>query len=304
MTRIFGTSDDSIPRSSSQTSNLDPPPTLHKSDTPIIAAAIDGHFASEWESQLYQVILKVLQRSMLDESVAVGTVVLLDLLGDLYKMGRFVDGDRSRFVLAPYPEEDYIRYFKGAFMLAFRLLSKNRPIKSGYWERVMLEDDMANATDIVINIENDFRRMLEDNVNYYPPLPISLRDPAYQFHYAGDLAIPPNAFIPRLRYLRTKSTMYSHIRLLRTSRGEGIPIVDPRRKNDLAQYFPPCYQYMMDKLTHFDEIRRLEPNMRGATNKKVHNYIEFKKKAQRERATPLVGLGLGIFEGESLIVSH
>src|SRR6266545_6828429 len=279
MTHIFGTSEGPMSRSSSQTSSLDLPSTLHKSDIPIIAAAIDGHFASEWESQLYKVILRVFQRSMLDESVPIGTVVLLDLLGDLYKKGQFVDGDRSRCILAPYPQEDYIRYFKGAFMLAVRLLSQNKLIKSGYWEQVMREDDMTIDTEIVVNIENDFRRMLEENINYYPTLPISPDDPAYQFHYAGDLAIPPNAFIARLRYLRTKSTMYSHIRVLMTSRGEASEVltIDPRTKamkKDLD--FPPCHEYMMGKLIQIEETRKLERNLRGATNKQVHDYIEKK----------------------------
>ena len=308
MTHIFDTSNNSMSRSSSQT-DLDLPSTLYKSETPIMAAAIEGHFASEWESQLNQVILKVLQRSMLDESVAIGTVVLLDLLGDLYKMGQYVDGDRSRVILAPYPQEDYIRYFKGAFMLAFRLLSKEKP-ESGYWEQVMREDDLEIATDVVVNIEDDFRRMLEENINCYPPLPISPNTPAHPFNYAGERAIPPNAFIGRLRYLQTKSTMYAHIRVLRTSRGEGVPTVHPNTKvaakRDLALHFPPCHEDIMEKLIHFDEIRRSENNMWCATNKQVHNYLESKKKAPRERVKPLVGLGLsiGIFEGESSIASH
>jgi len=86
--------------------------------------------------------------------------------------------------------------------------------QSGYWEQVMQEDDMAIDTKILVNIENDFCHMLEEN-NYYPTLPIPPDDPAYRFHYAGDLAIPPNAFIAHLCHLQTKSTMYSHIQVLR-----------------------------------------------------------------------------------------
>jgi hypothetical protein len=67
---------------------------------------------------------------MLDESVAVGMVVLLDLLSDMYRMGRYLAGDECKLILKPYPHNYYISYAMAAFMLSYRLLSKDKPVKA------------------------------------------------------------------------------------------------------------------------------------------------------------------------------
>src|SRR5258708_30239661 len=139
MTNIFDQS--SMSRSSSVESNISSaPPPYRKSHTPVIEAAIDGCFSSRWESQLYRCIVSVLQRSMLDESVTIGTVVLLELLSDLHQMGQFTDGPDSRIKLPPYSHKDYLSYFMGAFMLAHRLLSREGPRDKLFWEEVIGED--------------------------------------------------------------------------------------------------------------------------------------------------------------------
>lgn len=264
-------------------SGSDLPSTLLKSDTPLIVAAIDGHFSSDWECRLYHVIHSVFQNSLLDESVAIGTVVLLNLLGDLYKKGQFVDGERSKLRLPPYPHEDYASYFMGAFMLAYRLLSRNKPVVDGYWKEVMGE----LASEDVSNMESNFRTLLEANINYYSPPLTSPHDPAY---YAEDLTVPSNAFIARLRYLRTKSAMYSHIRLLMTSRGEEAFNIYTDGKQQLpALHFPPCADQMIEKMLLFAKTRKRVPQLKRVTNMEIHAYLETKR---MEKSRGVIGLGL------------
>jgi hypothetical protein len=267
-------------------------PQLRKSDTPVIAAAIDGHFSSEWESQLYHFIHAIFQKSMLDESVPIGTVVLLDLLGDLHKKGQIVDGDKSKLVLPPFPDKDYFGYFMGAFMLAHRLISRRGPRSEVFWEDVIGEDAIILLGEVSA-LENNLRDMLEDNINYYTPPTITPDDPAYQFCYTGDILIRPNPFIPRLRYLKTNATMYAHIRVRMTSRGESVLEIHSgvRRKKDLAMHFPPCHQYMLDKLIFLEETRRLFPQLDDASDKQVHAFLAARNKT---RPTASVGLGLVI----------
>ena len=226
------------------------PSPFQKSDTPIIIAAI-GHF-SKLESHLYYFILAILQNARLDESVTIGTVVLLDLLADLYKMGQIKEGNKSRLVLPPYPHQDHLSYFLGAFMLAHRLLSRDGPRNEVFWKNVM-------GLHEVKKLENDLRDMLEDNINYYPPPQIPPDDPAYQFYYAGDILIRPNAFIPRLRYFKTKATMYAHIRVRMTSRGEPPANYPHTTRSNLTWYLPPCHDYMIDKMVCLAEARRVFP---------------------------------------------
>ena len=270
-----------------------PSPPYRKSHTPVIEAAIDGCFSSRWESQLYRCIISVLQRSMLDESVTIGTVVLLDLLGDLQQMGEFTDGPHSRLQLPPYPHKDYLSFFMGAFMLAHRLLSREGPRDKQFWEEVIGEDGIRTLGE-VNDLEDDFREMLEDVINDYPPPPISPEDPTYHFHYSGDVVIRSNPFIHRLRYLKMKTTMYSHIRLRMTTRGEEILMVHPivRRKREIALYYPPCHQYMVDQLVFFAQTRREYPQLEDASDEEVSAFLE--AKCHEKKTKGLVGLGLKI----------
>lgn len=293
MTNIFSVSDNEILLASDSNSWSDLPTALSKSDAPLIAAAIDGHFSSEWESRLYHEIYSVFANSMLDESVPIGTVVLLDLLSDLYKKGRSVDGERFKLVLPSYPHEDYISIFMGAFMLAYRLLSRNKPVKTGYWKQVLGKMYLP-ASDDVTEMENNLRTMLEANINYYSPPVISLYDHAY---CAEDLAIPSNAFIARLRYTGTKSAMYCHIRLLMTSRGEeAFKIYTDRKQEVPALQFPPCVDQMINKMLIFAETRKRVPQLRRSTVKEIHDYLESKaeKKLLENQAKGVIGLGLVI----------
>jgi hypothetical protein len=191
-------------------------PTFRKSETPVISAAIDGHFSSGWESQLYRFILAVFQRSMLDESVPIGTVVLLDLLGDLHSDGSIQGWLQFQTRLPPYPHRNYLSYFMGAFMLAHRLLSREGPRDKLFWEEVIGEDGIITLGG-VNKLENDFREMLEDNINYYPPPPISPDDPAYQLLSLWRRSHPSQPF-HHLAYAtsKRKRTMYAHIRVRMT----------------------------------------------------------------------------------------
>ena len=269
-----------------------------KSDIPVIAAAKYSHFASDWESELYHIILRVLRRSTLDESVPVGMVVLLDLLADVYKMGMYTAGDECELTLAPYPHNEYIGYAMAAFMLSYRLLSKERPVEEGFWEHVM--DDVITP-DKVHALENEFRTLLERKSKRYPPPPISPEDPAYKFYYAGDLPVPPNSLIIREKYLRTKWTMYSHIRLAMNQRGEETLEVDPRtdfKHKDLLLQFPPCDDYIMHRSIIFQQTRSRVPELWEASNREVHNYLEVERRQSEERtqsartSDALLGLGL------------
>jgi hypothetical protein len=257
--------------------------TLLKSDTPLIVAGIDGHFSSDWECRLYHLVHSVLQNSLLDDSVAIGSVVLLSLLGDLHAKGQFVDGERSKLNLLPFPHEKYESYFMGAFMLAYRLLSRNKPVKDGYWEQVSGE----LASEDVSIVECNFRTLLEANINYYTPPLISPHDPAY---YAEDLTVPSNAFIARLRYLRTKSSMYSLIRMLMVSRGEEALNVYTGGKQELPTlHFPPCADQMIEKMVLFAKTRKRVPYLRRAKNMEIHAYLETKR---LEKSRGIIGLGL------------
>jgi hypothetical protein len=223
-------------------------PSSWKKDTPFHTP-----ITSEWESQLYDIILRVFQRSMLDESVTVGMVVLLDLLGDVYRMGKYLAGDRCRLDLRSYPHDNYISFAMAAFMLSYRLLSKDRPVKEGFWEQVM-EDVIAPHK--VHRLENKFRELLEENSKRYPPPPISPQDRAYQIPY--DPRVPPNPLIHRKPYLRTKWNMYVHIRMAMRSRGEENLTINPKSGYDakgLLLQYPPCDDYMMKRDVLFFETR-------------------------------------------------
>src|SRR5258705_304782 len=142
------------------------PSSLTKSDSSVIGTAIKRNFASQWESKLYRIVLQVFQRSMLDESVVVGMVVLLDRLGDVYKMGRYLDRDECKLILKPYPHDNYISYAVAAFMLSYRLLSKDRAVEQEFWEQIM-QDIITPCK--VHRLEKEFRTLLEENSKCYPP---------------------------------------------------------------------------------------------------------------------------------------
>ncbi len=296
MPHIFSTPDNKLHSSSSLRPTVDSL-MLRKSDTPLIAAALDRQFSSDWELQLYSDILKLFQNSMLDESVPVGTVALLELLSEIYNMGRLLDGEQSKLILPPYPHEDYFSYFIAAFILSYRLLSKDKPVEDGFWERVMTKSGIIIVDDVV-KLSVDLQTLLEVNTKYYPPPPISSTDPAFKFYYSGDLPVPPNDFIPRLRYLKTKSTMYAHICTLMTLRGEDVLKIDPRGKwkKDMALQFPPCYGYMLNKFVLFEDTRLKAPGLNSASSdKEVYDYLMTQNRKKVEKGKPgTVGLGLGV----------
>jgi hypothetical protein len=274
------------------------PCSLMKSDLPVIATAIDGLFSSNWESQLYDMLLLVFQRSTLDESVPIGMVVLLDLLGDMYRMGTYLAGDECKLVLAPYPHDFYICYAMAAFMLSYRLLSNDAPVAEGFWEQVM--DGIAPAHR-VHSLEIKFRALLEENLKRYPPVPILPQDPAYKFYYAGDLSVPPNPFIDRKAYLRTKWAMYEHVRTAMRSRGERCLKVHPLCKHkmkDLLLQFPPCQNFIMQRDILFEETRVRVPELWEASNQEIHEYLEAEEKRNQElrlsveKLYAMTGLGL------------
>ena len=225
---------------------------------------------------------------MLDESVPIGTVVLLDLLGDLHKMGQFKHGTRSTLVLPAYPHKEYLCYFIGAFMLAHRLISRNGPHDEMFWEHVLGERVIITLGELP-KLERDFRTKLEDNINYYPPPLIPLDDPAYQFLSAGDHLIRTNPLIPRLRFLKTKATMYAHIRVRMSSRGEPLVNTDPkrRRRKGLPLHFPPCHEYMVDKLVFIAKTKQTIPELHDASDREVLAFLQ-----GRSKKTKPIGLGL------------
>lgn len=255
-----------------------------KSDIPVIATAMNRDFSSDWESQMYLIILRVFQRSMLDESVAIGMVVLFDLLSDVYRMGMYLAGDECELILAPYPHNIYISYAMAAFMLSFRLLSKDRPVSEEFWEQVMegfIEPGKVHT------LERDFRTLLEENSKRYPPSPISPQDPAYRFYY--DICLPPNPLIHHSKYLRAKWAMYAHIRMAIRMRGEQYLRIDPRsvpNQKDVLLQFPPCYDYMMERDILFIETRIRVPEMWKASRKEVHYFLEAEK-SLRQIPTPM-----------------
>jgi len=271
-----------------QTLKSEKPSSQMKSDIPVIATAMNRCFTSDWESQMYLIILRVFQRSMLDESVAIGMVVLFDLLSDVYKTGTYFAGDECELILAPYPHNIYISYAMAAFMLSYRLLSKDRPVSEEFWEQVMegfIEPGKVHT------LERDFRMLLEENSKRYPPPPISPQDPAYIFYY--DLNLPPNPLIHRRKYLRAKWAMYTHIRLAIRVRGGKYLRIDPRSvpdHKDVLLQFPPCYDYMMKRDILFLETRIRVPEMSEASRKEVHYYLEAEK-SLRQTPTAMMRVG-------------
>ena len=274
------------------------PCTLMKSDMPVIAAALNGRFASTWEARLYEIVLLVLRRSRLDESVPIGMVVLLGLLGDSYRMGTYMDGDQCTLVLPPFPQRDYIGYAIAAFMLSYRLLSGEKPVENGFWEKVL---DGIVAPEGVYRLELDFRAFLKGSNKRYPPAPILPQDPAYKFYYGGHLSVPPNPLIESRRYLRTKWTMYAHIRTAMRARGEENLRVNEksqRMAKDVLLQFPPCYDYMMTRDIHFQKTRIRVPELWGASNQEVHNYLvaeqehvkELRESAEKLHAMMALGI--------------
>ena len=277
------------------------PSSLMKSDTPIISA-LNGQFSSSWEVQVYETILLMLVRSRLDESVPVGMVVLLDLLGDSYRMGTYMAGDQCTLVLPPFPQKDYIGYAIAAFMLSYRLLSGDKPVKDGFWERVL---DGVVAPEGVHLLEQDFRAFLEEGSNRYPPAPILPQDPAYIFYSPGDLPVPQNPLIQCKRYLRTKWAMYLHIRTAMKRRGEenlNVHVASQPLAKDLLLQFPPCYEYIMKRDIQFQETRTRVPGLWEASNEEVHEYLveeQHRVKELRESTEKLhamMGLGMRISE--------
>lgn len=261
------------------------PCTLMKSDTPVIAAALYGRFSSTWEAKLYEVILLILRRSRLDESVPVGMVVLLDLLGDSYRMGTYMMAHQCRLMLPPFPHRDYIGYAIAAFMLSYRLLSRDRPVEHGFWEKVL---DGIVAPAGVHLLERDFRAFLEESTRCYPPPQILPQDPAYKFYFPGDLPVPQNPLIQCRRYLRTKWAMYTYVRTAMNGRGEKNLKVDQRSQHmakDLLLQFPPCHDYMMRQDIHFQETRIRVPELWGASNEEVHEYLAVEQIRVKELRT-------------------
>jgi hypothetical protein len=227
-------------------------------------------------------LLRVIQRSTLDESVPIGMVVLLDLLGDMFRMGTYFSGDDCKLNLAPYPHHDYIDYAMGAFMLSYRLLSKDAPVGEGFWEQVM---EGIIPPHKVPSLESKFRALLEENSKRYPPPPILPQDPAYKFYYSGDFSVPPNPFIDRKPYLRTKWALYEHVRTAMESRGEQYLEAHPRCKykvKDLLLQFPPCQHYIMKRDVLFEQTRIRVPELWEASNREIHEYLEAEKKLDKE----------------------
>ena len=257
------------------------PCSLMKSDTPIISA-LNGRFSSAWEVQLYETILLMLVRSRLDESVPVGMVVLLDLLGDSYRMGTYVAGDQCTLVLPPFPQKDYTGYAIAAFMLSRRLLSGDKPVRDGFWEKVL---DGLVAPEGVHLLEQDFRAFLEEGSTRYPPAPILPQDPAYMFYFPGDLPVPENPLIQCGRYLRTKWAMYMHVRMAMKARGEENLQVDDSAQHmakDLLLQFPPCYDHIMKRDIQFQETRIRVPELWGASNEEVHEHLVVEQQRVKE----------------------
>ena len=175
-------------------------------------------------------------------------------------------------------------------MLAHRLLSREGPRDTMFWEEVIGENVIITLGG-VNDLEKNFRKILEDNIDYYSPPPLCPDDPADQFCYAGDVVIRPNPFIPRLRYLKMKQTMYAHIRVRMTSRGEEVIRIHDavRRKRDLALHFPPCHEYMIDTLTFFAQIRRDFPHLEEASDEEVSAFL--KARCNKTKPDDLTGLG-------------
>jgi len=178
-------------------------------------------------------------------------------------------------------------------MLAHRLLSHEGPLDKLFWEEVIGEEGIRTLGD-VNSLENDFREMLEDNIDVYPPPPISPDDPNYHFHYAGDVVIRPNLLIHRLRYLKMKTTMYAHIRVRMTSRKEAVLMVHPavKRKRDIALHYPPCHEYMVEQLVFFAQTRQQYPQLEDVSDEEVSAFLD--AKCHEANTKGLVGLGLEI----------
>jgi hypothetical protein len=81
-----------------------------------------------WQSRLEGSIERVLLRARLEDSVAVGTLVLMEKFRD------------SAWPKRPYPEDVYILHFMVAYALAHRALSRiRRPLREGFWADVFAD---------------------------------------------------------------------------------------------------------------------------------------------------------------------
>jgi len=181
---------------------------LRKSDTPLTTAALDCHFSSDWESQLYSDILKLFQNSMVDESVPIGCCRASRIVGRNTHQGLTA----GRRTIQAYPPT-LISSWGLLFIPRSRIHTFLPPFEQGPASRRWLLPGTSHDRERKYfrrrsrQIERGSPDLTWSNTKHYPPPPpISSTVPAFKY-YSGDLPVPPNDFISRLRYLKRKSTM-------------------------------------------------------------------------------------------------
>ncbi|KAF9523342.1 hypothetical protein CPB83DRAFT_691398 [Crepidotus variabilis] len=266
----------------------------------IHSAAYDDF--SDWERRLYNTVLRTFQLAECDESLPIGTIVLLDLLKDLADSGQKVhaEGDKANPVLTlpPYPHEDYIDLFMGAFMLAYRLLSKNcYPLQPERWARI-LGGEISDKR--VVQLEEQFRDMLDNHINVYQPPRFTDRDDHIRAVYAQKeiFTVPANPFIPAIRYMKTKVVMYAHIRLRMRLRGQQPIIVGPvvrgRLILNLSVAYPPCHQEMLFRQAMLNNVRTSVKRLKKASDREVYLFIMGHRARTDERFDEVMFSSMGL----------
>jgi len=219
-------------------------PMLRPSANPV------DDLVSEWEIRLYYVVERIFLRARLDESVVIGTIALLELLHDL----SLTD---STLNLPPYPQEEYFRYFLGAYMLAYRTLGRDRPLpEDDDWFKVI---GNVIPADEVAEMESDFLLLIQLHL-----VDITVSNRSHP-------SIPPNNMIRVDHYLEVKSNMYEFIQLRMAARGQHVRT--PCSKKEWSMEFPPCYEEMMERSVIFENVRFLFPEMCHSTEREILRFI-------------------------------
>ncbi|KAF9523359.1 hypothetical protein CPB83DRAFT_898841 [Crepidotus variabilis] len=268
------------------------PPTLSacssscssgSTDSLLITTALNNDFSSKWEERIYDVILRTLQLSEFDESVVVGTAVLLDMMRDMAinSQRRRAQGSMEDPILnlPAFPHEDYFKFFVGAYIHAYHLLSDNSEMISPQrWSEItggMLSGEQ------VLEVEIDFREMLEKHMSSYEAPSYNNIVDGIETIYVQDevTSVPPNPFISEDRYLNTKSTMFTHIRLAMTIRGQRPHVPDTvfcdddSTVLDYSLTFSPCESEMKFRRVMLNIAKDQYEEINSASDRKAYSWI-------------------------------
>ncbi|KAF9480528.1 hypothetical protein BDN70DRAFT_877521 [Pholiota conissans] len=102
-----------------------------------------------WQEHLQSVIEHILLKARLDDTIAIGAMVLLESF------------QQTHLLRPEYPNDVYIQYFLGAYISAHRLLSK-RGTRKGFWKDVIGGPYTERRLE---KIEHNFLAMLGGHVH-------------------------------------------------------------------------------------------------------------------------------------------